>query len=87
VVKEIIVAGFALDPGAFEVSVTGGIVTITGLVESRAIAPQLITAIRHAEGVVGVRDRLSCPRARRTCWLSASAGPRSLLERDASHVC
>jgi CBS domain-containing protein len=63
VVKEIIVAGFALDPGAFDVSVTGGIVTITGQVESRAIAPQLITAIRHAEGVVGVRDRLSCPRA------------------------
>jgi len=61
VVREIIVADFALDPTPFEVTVNCGIVTITGQVASRAIAPQLITAIRHAEGVVGVRDRLSSP--------------------------
>ena len=59
VVSEIVVAEFALDPTAFDVNVNCGIVTIMGQVESRAIAPELITAIRHAEGVVGVRDRLS----------------------------
>jgi CBS domain-containing protein len=61
VVKEIIEADFALDPRVFDVSVNCGVVTITGQVESRAVAPALITAIRHAEGVVGVRDRLSYP--------------------------
>lgn len=61
VIKEVIVAEFALDPMAFGVSVSCGIVTITGQVESRAIAPLVLTAIRHAEGVVGVRDRLSYP--------------------------
>ena len=61
VIKEVIVAEFALDPTAFGVSVSCGIVTITGQVESRAIAPLVLTAIRHAEGVVGVRDRLSYP--------------------------
>jgi CBS domain-containing protein len=63
VVREIVAAEFSLDPTAFEVSVNNGIVTITGQVESRAMAPRLITAIRHAEAVVGVRDRLSYPRA------------------------
>ena len=61
VIKEVIVAGLSLDPAALDVSVNCGIVTITGQVKSRAIAPHLITAIRHAEGVVGVRDRLSYP--------------------------
>ena len=58
-----IMAEFAPDSRPLDVSVSCGIVTITGQVESRAIAPHLITAIRHAEGVVGVRDRLSYRRA------------------------
>jgi hypothetical protein len=46
-------------------NVNCGIVTIMGQVGSRAIAPELITAIRHAEGgVVGVPDRLSYARAK-----------------------
>ncbi len=61
VVKEIIAGEFALDPNVFDVKVRSGIVTITGQVENRAIAPLLIAAIRHAEGVVGVRDRISFP--------------------------
>ena len=36
--------------------------TVTGQVERRAIAPDLIDAIRHTEGVVDVRDRISYPR-------------------------
>ena len=50
---------FSLDPGAFDVTVRSGIVTITGLVGSRAMAVRLIGALGHAEGVVDVRDRLS----------------------------
>lgn len=52
---------FALDPAAFEVTVTSGMVTVTGQVERRAIAGQLIDAVQHLEGVVDVRDRVSCP--------------------------
>jgi CBS-domain-containing membrane protein len=65
VVKEIIEGEFALDPNAFNVTVSSGIVTITGQVESRAVAPALIDAIRHVEAVVDVRDRLSYPWAAR----------------------
>jgi osmotically-inducible protein OsmY len=45
------------------VTVRSGIVTVTGSVERRADALGLLGAIRHAEGVVGVRDRLSYPPA------------------------
>lgn len=63
VTKNIIVRDLSLDPGAVDVTVRSGIVTITGQVESRAIAVRLIGALRHAEGVVDVRDRLSLPSA------------------------
>lgn len=61
VIENVIAGEFALNPNAFEVTVTSGIVTITGQVERRAITPHLIGAVRRIEGVVGVRDRLSYP--------------------------
>ena len=63
VVKGIIVAEFGLDPELLAVTVRSGIVTVTGSVDRRADALGLLGAIRHAEGVVGVRDRLSYPPA------------------------
>jgi hypothetical protein len=59
--KDIIAGDFALDPDAFDVQVTSGIVTITGQVETQALAQHLLGALRHAEGVVGVRSRLRFP--------------------------
>jgi CBS-domain-containing membrane protein len=59
--KDIIARDFALDPDAFDVQVTSGIVTITGQVENQAVAQHLLDALRHAEGVVGVRSRLRFP--------------------------
>jgi CBS domain-containing protein len=57
-----VIAGrFLLDPRDFEVTVRSGIVTITGQVESRAVALSLLGAVRDVEGAVGVRDRLSYP--------------------------
>ena len=50
---------FVLDPAAFEVCVRAGIVTVTGQAESRPVAQQLADALRHVEGVVKVRDRIS----------------------------
>ena len=63
VVKDVIAGEFALDPRGFEVTVRAGILTITGQVESRTVAPYLMEALRHVEGVVDVRDRLSYPPA------------------------
>ena len=40
---------------------TSGIVTITGRLERRAVARDLISAIQHVIGVVGVRDRVAYP--------------------------
>lgn len=44
-------------------TVRSGIVTIAGQVANHAVAIRLIDMLRHAEGVVGVRDRLDFPRA------------------------
>jgi len=62
VVQQIIGTEFGLDTSAFEVTVRSGIVTITGQTDSHAVALQLADALRHVEGVVDVRDRISYPR-------------------------
>lgn len=59
--KDVVARDFALDPDAFDVQVTSGIVTIAGQVETQAVARHLLDALRHAEGVVGVRSRLRFP--------------------------
>jgi CBS domain-containing protein len=49
---------FGLDPANFTVTVTSGIVTITGMIKDLQTALELAARVRHAEGVVAVRDRL-----------------------------
>lgn len=61
VVKRIITGELGLDPELFVVTVTSGVVTVTGSVDRHADALSLLGAIRHVEGVVGLRDRLSYP--------------------------
>lgn len=61
VIEKVIAGEFALDPNAFEVTVTSGIVTITGQAPRHAVALGLVGAIRYVEGVVDVRDRISYP--------------------------
>ncbi len=63
VTKVIIDKEFGLDPDTLEVTVKYGIVTIAGPVERLDTALRLLARIRHAEAVVGVRDRMSYPRA------------------------
>lgn len=63
VARKVIAEDFALDPSTFEVTVTSGIVTVTGQVESREIAAHLAEAVRHVEGAIDVRDRIDYPRA------------------------
>jgi len=45
----------------FGVTVKSGIVTITGRAATRAVALDLLEAVRHVEGVVGMRDRVDYP--------------------------
>jgi CBS domain-containing protein len=61
IVHGVIAGNLALSPEAFEASVKSGIVTIAGPVTSKALADQLMEAIRQVDGVVTVRDRLSYP--------------------------
>jgi CBS domain-containing protein len=61
VIKEVILGEFGLDPDMFVVTVRFGIVTVTGSMDRRADALSMLATIRHLEGVIGVRDRLSYP--------------------------
>jgi CBS domain-containing protein len=62
-VKAVLAGEFGLDPEMFVVTVRSGVITVTGSVDKRADALGLLNAIRHLEGVVAVRDRLSYPAA------------------------
>ena len=70
VTSELIRGHFLPDPGAFSVTVKDGIVTVTGRPETTGDGQAIVAAVRHMEGVVAVRDRLSYPPEERT-----SAGP------------
>jgi CBS-domain-containing membrane protein len=52
------------DPAAFSVVVKDGIVTLGGVAETNEFGNDLVQRVRHVQGVVAVRNRLSCPRPR-----------------------
>jgi CBS domain-containing protein len=51
----------AASPGAFDVSVTEGVVTLTGRPQTCEQGHDIEFRIRHVQGVVAVRDRLDYP--------------------------
>jgi len=59
--QDLILGTFLCDPGKFTVTVKDGIVTIKGTPETSLVGHDIIDAVRHMEGVVSVRDRLSNP--------------------------
>jgi CBS domain-containing protein len=61
VTQDLILGTFMCDPYLFTVTVKNGIVTIKGAPETSPIGLDIVSAIRHVEGVVAVRDRLSYP--------------------------
>jgi CBS domain-containing protein len=61
VTQDLILGTFLCDPDQFTVTVNDGIVTIDGAPESTMIGLDIVDAVRHMEGVVAVRDRLSYP--------------------------
>jgi|HubBroStandDraft_4_1064222.scaffolds.fasta_scaffold01936_5 CBS domain-containing protein len=61
ILEQVIESEFVLNRLAFEVTVTGGVVTLSGLVHREPVAVSLLSAVRQLDGVVAVRDRLSYP--------------------------
>jgi CBS domain-containing protein len=61
IIGNVIVPGFGQDPDQFTVGVQAGVVTLAGSPESVALGHDLVRKIRHVQGVVAVRDRLSYP--------------------------
>lgn len=59
ILADVLAAEFGLDASAFDVTVTSGIVTISGVTDQPATALELVARLRNVEGVVAVRDRLS----------------------------
>jgi CBS domain-containing protein len=62
--EDIILGTLLCDPSRFTVAVKDGIVTVEGMPETARVGHDMIEEIRHVEGVVAVRDRLSYPDAR-----------------------
>jgi CBS domain-containing protein len=52
---------FLSDPARFTVTVKDGIVTLEGTPETVEVGHDIVDAVRHADGVVAVRDRLTYP--------------------------
>ncbi len=59
ITDEVIRNEFFVDPQALDVKVSGGIVTLTGVPETNEVGHEIVQRIRHVQGVVAVRDRLS----------------------------
>ena len=58
ILREIIAREFRLDPAEFEVTASSGVVTLAGRLARLDTAVALLSRVRHAEGVVAIRDRL-----------------------------
>jgi CBS domain-containing protein len=58
-IARIIADEFGLSPANFQATVSSGVVTLSGLVAQQETELELAARIRHIEGVVAVRDRLT----------------------------
>lgn len=63
ITRKIIPGSFRAGPGAFTVTVSDGVVTLEGRPETAAAGHGLVRMVRHLEGVIAVRDRLTYPPA------------------------
>ncbi|MGO9955734.1 MAG: CBS domain-containing protein [Solirubrobacteraceae bacterium] len=61
IIDDVFLGDFFVDPKTFGVIVKDGIVTLTGVPEGNQVGHEIVQRIRHVQGVVAVRDRLSYP--------------------------
>jgi osmotically-inducible protein OsmY len=50
-----------VDPRTLDVTVKDGIVTLAGVPETNETGHEIVRRVRHVQGVVAVRDRLTHP--------------------------
>jgi CBS domain-containing protein len=62
ILDEVIQRDLCTDPAAFTVVVKDGVVTLEGVAETSDFGHDVTQRVRHLQGVVAVRDRLSYPR-------------------------
>jgi CBS domain-containing protein len=58
-VMTLLVGDFGLNPADFQATASSGVVTLSGVVAQQETELELAARIRHIEGVVAVRDRLT----------------------------
>jgi osmotically-inducible protein OsmY len=63
VTDDVICREFGASPRQFAVAVQAGVVTLEGHPETVALGHVIVRKVRHVQGVVAVRDRLSYPDA------------------------
>ena len=61
IVNDVILRDFRIDPAVFMVTVADSVVTIKGNPETADLGHDLVSKIRHVQGVVAVRDELAYP--------------------------
>jgi len=61
IIENVFIGTVVTDPARFTVTVKDGVVTVEGKPENASVGRDMIEEIRHVEGVVAVRDRLSYP--------------------------
>ncbi|HVB41706.1 MAG TPA: CBS domain-containing protein [Streptosporangiaceae bacterium] len=61
ITERVIAGDFVLDPREFKLTVSGGVVSVSGRVERQEVALSLLESIWDVAGVVDVRDRLTYP--------------------------
>ena len=61
VTEKVFVRERLADPASFTITVTHGIVTLESRAETAAVAHGIANEVRHMEGVVAVRERMSYP--------------------------
>jgi CBS domain-containing protein len=66
IVNDVILREFLVDPAMFAVTVADGVVTVKGAPETAELGHNLVTRIRHVQGVVAVRDELAYPPTERS---------------------
>jgi CBS-domain-containing membrane protein len=66
IVNDVILREFLVDPAMFTVTVADGVVTVRGAPETTELGHNLVTRIRHVQGVVAVRDELVYPPSERS---------------------
>ena len=64
ILNEVPLGEYSEDPRTLDVTVKDGIVTLTGVPETSETGHEIVRRVRHIQGVVAVRDRLSYPTPR-----------------------